>query len=200
MRFEATRSAKCTYLVRTHLLEGVYVLDSQFIAVKLGLESLQCFLEVYLCPFLDLRHATVGLGAISSIRTCLVRGKRVVEAILLNGDTLLVLALEWITKESKGKIERRSKHAVLRFGAKHGECSGFCEVLEKEAVLHTHGYTKINYMLISTSVASIKGKKTHKAAVGQKELGSPLQACRSLKAFRNPGRDEVDWKPELTNR
>ena len=37
-------------------------------------------------------------------------------------------------------------------------------------------------------------RETDRAVVGQRELGFPLQACRSLLVFRNPGRDDYDWK------
>ncbi len=82
-----------TYLIGTHLLECIHILDGQVVSVHLGSETIQSVLEVDGRPLLHVFDATVGFGAIAGIGTGLVWGESVVEAVILYGDTLLVLTV-----------------------------------------------------------------------------------------------------------
>lgn len=75
------------------MLERIYILDGQVVSVHLGLETPQSVFEIDGGPLLNVFDATVRLGAIASIGTSLVWGEGVVEAVILYGDALLVLAV-----------------------------------------------------------------------------------------------------------
>ena len=140
---DCVAGARKSYLVRAHLLERVNILGRQLIALYLRPKTSHSVLEIYFCPLLDIRYPTVGLGAVAGVGAGLIGSEGVVEAVLLNSDALLVLALERISEEADSKVKSRGEHAVLRLCTEHGDSVGLGEVLEKEAVLDAHGHSKI---------------------------------------------------------
>lgn len=104
---------KQAYLISTHLLHRVYVLNLELKPVNLSLQPFARILQINLSPFLDERSSAVRFGSVARVGTGHVWRKCVVVAALLDGDALQILILVWDAEESGGKVERRFKHAVL---------------------------------------------------------------------------------------
>lgn len=132
-----------SHLVRAELLHCVHVLDREVDACDLRAQPGLCVVEVDIRPLAHELRAAVALGMHVRVRACLGRREGVVEAVVLDRDELLVLAVERVAEEAEREVERGGEHAVLGLSAEDGEGVGCGEVLEEEAVPQARGDAEV---------------------------------------------------------